>query len=201
MTFNPQHFRIKVKVTRFNNEIDQTLRLVGVELVNNNDSFSSRVRGNGLDDVVNEVLLGAGGANGGGCDFACSHLEVNNQTLRSVSDVLKLLPFNFSGFHRFGGMFTLQSLNAGFFIGADDTNAGLIQLGGLTVHIAHRFALFGKGLGVLRLGVEPIATPVRFQIGFVQKTSHATGGNGRHNFPLADFISQLPGRPMADRPA
>jgi hypothetical protein len=68
-------------------------------------------------------------------------------------------------------MLPLQSLDAGLLVDADDVDALLGQLSGPLVEVADRLGLLAKGLGVKRVGVEPVATAMGLQLGLSLRTA------------------------------
>jgi hypothetical protein len=68
-------------------------------------------------------------------------------------------------------MLPLEGLDAGLLVDADDVDALLGQLSGPLVEVANRLGLLAKDLGVKRVGIEPVATAMRLQVGLSLRTA------------------------------
>jgi hypothetical protein len=68
-------------------------------------------------------------------------------------------------------MLPLQGLDAGLLVDADDVDALLGQLSGPLVQVTDRLRLLAKGGGVKWVGIEPVATAMRLQVGLSLKNA------------------------------
>ena len=93
-----------------------------------------------------------------------------------MADVFVLVKGNQTGFHRFCRVFSLQGLNAGFLVRADQISSLLIQFNGLLIQFAHDAYLFGEGLWVLlSFIVQPVMAALGLQFGFALKNAPLDG--------------------------
>ena len=69
--------------------------------------------------------------------------------------------------HRLGGVFVLQGLNTRFLIGRHEMNPKLMELSGLAIECTNSAHLGIKDGLVLRLSIKPVATQMRFDLGFL----------------------------------
>ena len=125
-------------------------------------------------------------------DLASGDDEGGDQATGAVADVFVLAFFGFARLGQDRGMFSLEDLHAGFFVGADDQLAVLIQDGSLDVQLANVLSL-GVEVGIMT--VEPVDTAVRLQVGRIQDTPD--GGAG-HRF-VGVAVDQL-GREVVEAP-
>ena len=166
------------------NPLDQRFRLMGVEL--SGDEDPSIVRG-GRDcprNMGNEVLFRARRTNAGSELFSGRHLEVGSQALRAVTNVFVFLPFGLArlagdaGGHRFCGRGTCKGLTPSLFVCAHEMNTWGMQRGSLVVKLAHRFDLLANLFRVSVRGMEPVLTPLRFEIGLILNNARHLTGRG-----------------------
>lgn len=164
------------------NPLDQRFRLMGVEVIGDEDP--SIVRG-GRDcprNMGHEVLFRARRPNAGSELFSGRHLEVGSQALRAVTNVFGFLPCGLArlagdaGGPRFCGRGTFKCLNPSLFVCAHEMNALGMPRGSLVVKLAHRFDLLAKLFRVSVRCLEPVLNPMRVEIGLILKTArHLTG--------------------------
>ncbi len=107
---------VKVAFTVLVDQAHQRLGLMSVELVDDEDPLRLRIGLERLFGVRGKVCFGAGWADGGSHDLSCGDLEVGDQGLGAVTRTLELPALYPSGSHRQAGVFTLQSLDAGFLV-------------------------------------------------------------------------------------
>ncbi len=91
------HARIFFYPAEAGDQPDQAGRLVGVELVDDEDPLRPGVGGHGGADMAGEIVPGAGVPHRGAGDPARRRLEVGDQCLRAVADVFELLGFRLAG--------------------------------------------------------------------------------------------------------
>lgn len=125
-------------------------------------------------------------------DLAGGDDERGDQATGAVADVFVLAFFGFSRLGQDRGMFSLEDLHAGFFVGADDQFAVLIQDGRLDVQLANVLSL-GVEVGIV--AVEPIDTAMGFDVGRIEDTPD--GGAGHRVVGVA--VDQL-GREIVEAP-
>jgi len=114
-------------------EADQSFGFVRVELIHDEHPTGVRVSVDCPFDVSGKILLISGMINGGRDDTAGCHIEVGGKTLGTIADVFKFLTFRRSRCHGQGGMDSLQSLNAGLLVGADDMDPFFLEFRSLPV--------------------------------------------------------------------
>ena len=73
-------------------------------------------------------------------------------------------------------MLPLQGLDAGLLVDADDVDAPLGQLSGPLIQVADRLRLLAEGLGVKRVGIEPVAAAMGLQVGLSLRTAPHSAG-------------------------
>ena len=101
-------------------------------------------------------------------DLAGGDDERGDQATGAVADVFVFAFFGFARFDQDRGMFSLEDLHAGFFVGADDQLAMLIQDGSLEIQLAD---VLGLGVEVGIVAVEPIDAAMGFEVG--RRSGHA----------------------------
>ena len=114
----------------------QRFRLMGVEIVDDEDPFAVQVGRHRLQHVIGEVLFAARRAQRRGQDATGGDLEIGDQSLGAVADVVRLLPFDESGDRGLGRMPALQGLHPGLLLTADQMHALLVQRRGLLIQSA-----------------------------------------------------------------
>lgn len=119
-------------------------------------------------------------------DLAGGDDERGDQATGAVADVFVFASFGFARFDQDRGMFSLKDLHAGFFVGADDQLAMLMQDRSLDIQLAD---VLGLGVEVGIVAVEPIDAAMRFDVGGIQDTPD---GGARHRF-VGVAVDQLGG--------
>lgn len=112
--------------------------------------------------------------------------ERGDQATGAVADVFVFASFGFARLGQDRGMFSLEDLHAGFFVGANDQLAMLIQDGSLDIQLAD---VLGLGVEVRIVAVEPIDAAMGFDVGGIQDTPD---GGARHRF-VGVAVDQLGG--------
>ncbi|MDD5370916.1 MAG: hypothetical protein PHQ40_17680 [Anaerolineaceae bacterium] len=144
-----------------------------VEIVADKMPLSDRwVRSKPALDVFDKIFLVACLLGSAGNKFATGNIEIAGKRQRTVSEVFKLAPFDFSWAHRQAWMFALQRLYTGHFI---QTFCALTLLSPFTscfVYIIDVCNLLIKT--VLIAGCQPITVQVRLEISFFLKTRRMT---------------------------
>jgi len=158
-------------------ESDQGFGLVGVEVVGEEEPTRVGVGVDGLSDVRGEVLLGAARAKGGGKDRPGGDVEGGDQAEGAVADVLVFAAFGAAGAHGLGGCRAFERLEAGHLVGADHMTAEGFQHRGVGVGRTNGLDGLSEGGRVRRLGlgVEPVAAPVRLELGLHLKSVRPNG--------------------------
>jgi hypothetical protein len=100
-------------------------------------------------------------------DLASGDDERGDQAAGAVTDVFVFAFLGFARLDQNRGMLALEDLHAGFFVGANDQLALLVQAGRLDIQLADVLS-FAVKVGIVT--VEPVDTAMRFQVGFVQDT-------------------------------
>ena len=150
-------------------EFHQTGRLVGIELVTDEDPFALRVEVDGGTEVGDDVRLGAGVADGGGDGAPGGDLEVGARRLGTVAFVLELHRLGIVRAHRLIGMNGFESLNAGLLIRGDDRHPLRMEFRRLMVELADRADRFSEGGLVFDLGIEPRPGAMRLEVRLILK--------------------------------
>ena len=125
-------------VAAFGDEPHKHLRLVSVELVENEDPDRLWVLVDGSPNVLGEVFLGPGWADGWLDCLPRRDLEVRDQAERAVAPVLEFTELREPGQRRLGRMEALQRLDARLLIDADDVRALGVKPGGVRVGLTDR---------------------------------------------------------------
>ena len=110
------------------NETHQCLGLVRVELVKNKDPSPIGVGIHRTFDVCSEVFLGSRQSDRWNYHFAGGHLEVGDQTERTMTTIFEFDTFSFTRPCRQSRMNALNSLNSGLFVRTDDVRAILVKM-------------------------------------------------------------------------
>ncbi len=111
------------------------------------------------------------------------HVEVADQALRPVTlvlelatfDLTRLLGFDLTRLHGLGRRDPFERLDAGHLIDAHGVDPVLGQLRSRLIARANDLDLRPKGVGVVRLGVEPIPAQMRLQVGLILKNARLVG--------------------------
>ena len=98
-------------------------------------------------------------------EFTGRHDERGDQSACPISDVVLLTSLGFAGLSRLSGVGTAQCLHSRLFITANHQSTLLVHQGSLDVQLANLLSL-GVEVGVM--AVEPVNTPVWFQVGLVK---------------------------------
>jgi len=170
------HAQISGVPLELSDEAHQLFGCVGVELVDQEDIAIPRVGGDRLLNVGGEVCFSAGGTKGREDRFTGGDLEIGDQTERPVPDVRELAAFDFAGTHGESGGGTLQRLDSGHLIGAQDVDAQRFQGGSGSIHGTDGRDLVGERLGVRWRGGQPIAAQMRLEMDLVLKNDPPTVG-------------------------
>ena len=116
-------------------EPDQFFGFVGVEVVQDDDEALPGVVLDKVADVVCEVLFAAGGADAGANDLAGGYFEASNEGLCPMALIFELAQMKPA---RAGGLvrvLTLQGLDSGLLVDADDVGSLSGELRSLPVEI------------------------------------------------------------------
>jgi len=126
-----------------------------------------------MPNVIDKVFLGSCVPVGRLDDVAGCHIEIDHETLRAMTLVLKLLPFDLARRHGQFGVLAFQSLHPTQFIRAEHPFALLGPFRSLTI----------QGIDVLYLLIklpirnlcQPVPNQMRFEIAFFLKASPRVG--------------------------
>ena len=161
-----------------------------IELIAQDDQVGLGI---GLDQscyMFSEVCFGSRVPNCWGDEFASCQVDIAGQDLCAVSDVVervarstcpslvgKVVPSRGS------------SLDAWFFVGADDVNAlGFVLFLGCSVQFADLLDLLSKFIPVLNIGVLPIPAPMRLECGLLLKNARVFAGEMVLTIPLSTTV-------------
>src|SRR5208337_2519431 len=98
-------------------------------------------------------------------EFTSRYDKRGDQSACPISDVVLLPSLGFAGLSRLSGVGTAQCLHSRLFITANHQSTLLVHQGSLDVQLANLLSL-GVEVGVM--AVEPVNTPVWFQVGLVK---------------------------------
>ena len=152
---------ILLDATLLGHQAHQCLRLMGVELIRDEDPARLRVCLDGLADVSGEVGFGACGSNARCHDLPGSHLQIGDQTLRAMPLVFEFLALDMPRQQRQGRMETREGLDAGHLIGTEDVCPLRSKRGSGFIHLTDGADLFGQLGGVVGRRSEPVALAMR----------------------------------------
>ena len=151
---------------------DQRLGAMSVEVVDDEHPGCIRVESEGPLDMGGEVLVVSCDRDSRGENLSGGNLEVGRQAADAVANVFDFAAFDEAGLHGQRRPLALQRLQAGLFIGTDDSDALFGECWGLEVKVADRLNLFSECLGVVGLfGNEPVAHLVRLEGGLILKNA------------------------------
>lgn len=148
---------------------------MGVELIAHEDPFPFGVNTDGLFDVLGEIHLGTGVANGWTEDLSRGYLKIGNERLCSVSNIFKFPSFLEAGFGWLRWVESFQCLDAGHLVRTDDMGSLVVQGDSLCIGIANSVYLSIENLGLFIFGIEPITGSVGFKVCFFLKSAPQTG--------------------------
>jgi len=101
--------------------------------------------------------------------MALSHIKVGNERQRAMPEVFELTSFHAPWAHGDGGVFPFQGLDAGHLVGGYHTLPRCLQ--GLRLQVQRSdIGHFLIG-GCLRGAIEPVATPMRFEVDLILKNA------------------------------
>ena len=117
------------------------------------------------------------GPSAGGEDLPGGDVEGGDQAEGAVADVLVLAALGATGAQRFRRRGAFERLDAGHLVGAGDVAAERLQHRRVGVGRAYRLHLRREGLriGLLGLGIEPVAAAMRLQIGLHLRNARPSG--------------------------
>ena len=172
---------------------------MGIEIVDHENPLPLRVSGDGTLKVRQEIRLGTGGSNGRGDDLPSRHHEIGHQTTGAMARVVGLHSQDQPRFNTFARRLTLQRLNAALLVDADQVNALGVALSRLPIARTDQAYLLVNSRFILRLGVEPVATTVRFDLRLFEQPTDRGPGNGLDNVAFLELRGQITRTPMRDR--
>ena len=159
----------------FSNQSDQCFRLMGVQLVRDEDPPCLRISDDSGVDMFGKVLFGAGFPDCGGEHFAGVDLKAGNQGLRAVTDVFEFAPFRLSRFHGMRWMEPLQRLDTGHFVSADHMDSLFMSSRCEGIGVAYSGDLLIESLRIIIFGIQPIARLMRFKVCIFLKSALQSG--------------------------
>jgi hypothetical protein len=156
---------------------DQALRLVGVEVIDDEPPFFHfSIAVDRPFDVFEKIHFVARIGDGRADDFPFDHVPVCDEAFGAVSLIFVFLFAALPGDHGFVGSGPLECLDARFFIGADGLDALFFPFFGcFEINLANLFAPLDQFF-FCALGVQPALCLVRFHGGFFLKNSPSGSG-------------------------
>jgi hypothetical protein len=141
----------------------QGLRLMGIEVIGDEDPSGLWIRLDGLSNVGGEIGLRAGGSNTGRHDLSGRHLQIGDQAQGAMPLVFEFLALNMTGQHGQGRMKTLEGLDTGHLIGARHMGALRSKRWGGFIDLTDGADLFGQLGGVVGRWSQPVPLEMRLQ--------------------------------------
>jgi hypothetical protein len=162
--------QVLLDATLLGHQTHQGLRLMGVELIGDEDPGGLWIRLDGLFDVSGEVGFGACGSKAGHDDSPGGHLQIGNQAQGAMPLIFEFLPLDLTGQHRQARMQPLQCLNAGHLIGTHHMCTLRCKRGGRFIDLTDGADLLGQFGGVVGRWSEPVALAMGLQCAHLLKT-------------------------------
>jgi hypothetical protein len=153
--------QVLLDATPLGHQAHQGLRLMGVELVGNEDPGGMWIGLDRLDNVRGEVGFGARGSQAGSHHLTGGHIQVGDQTQGAMAFIFEFLPLDVTGQHGQRWVEAFEGLDAGHLIGAVHMRARRRKRGGRFIHLTHGADLFGQLRGVVGGWSQPIALAMR----------------------------------------
>src|SRR5208283_2121889 len=130
-------------------------------------------------------------------EFSSRYDKRGDQSACPISDVVLLTSLGLAGHSRLCGVGTAQCLHSRLFITANHQSTLLVHHGSLDVQLANLLCL-GVEVGVV--AVEPVNTPVRFQVGLFKNPPDCRPTHGQSMIALVDQVeSKVIQRPPGGR--
>ena len=174
LTFDTQ---VVLNATALSDPFDEGCRVVGIELVGNEDLSRVGISFDGGGTVGREIGLGACESKGRADDFASDYVEVCDQTQGAMPVIFELDALGQTGAHGFVWNSAFQRLHPGFLIHTHDMCAFAGPLWRIAVGVAQSLdiGLILVGRFSLVLRCEPVLTLVRSQGRSAKKRSTCRG--------------------------
>src|SRR5713226_8149714 len=134
----------------------QRFRLMGIQLISDKDPGGVRISLESLGDVSGKVGFGARGSNAGSDNLSGGHVQVGDETLCTVSVVVKFLSLDVTGRHGQRRVETFEGLDAGHLIGTGHMGTRRGECRGGLIHLTHRADLLGQFERIVGGWGEPI---------------------------------------------
>ncbi len=148
-------------------QADQTLRLMRIELVADEDPLCRWVAGDSALDMGHKVGLVARWPQRAADQFARGYFQVGDQAQGAMAYVLELAMLHSSRLHGNVGRGALQSLHAGHLIAAHQMDALFMQLLRLGIQVTDFRDLFHKLAGVIDLRMQPVTRQMGLDSGLI----------------------------------
>ena len=129
--------------------LNKRLGHVCVELIDDKDPGSIGVAVDRSADMRDEVLFGAGGADGVVQNLPRGNVEVSDEAQRPVPDVVELATLDQTGSYRQRHVFAFKRLDPGFLIARNNVRAVLLKVLRSSVDVAHVLHITGVLRGVV----------------------------------------------------
>jgi len=187
-----QFFLVERQAVEFRQEFANLQAPMGIQVIE--DPMAALVVGK----LRRDMSQMGGEIDAGAChaqvphDLASGDDKRSDQATSAVADVFVLAFFGLAWLGQNRGVFSFEDLHAGFFVGANDHLALLIEDGSLDVQLADVLSL-GVEVGIV--AVEPIDTAMGFEVGRIQDTPD---GGARHRL-VGVAVDQL-GREIVEAP-
>ena len=155
--------QLLLDATLLSYQAHQGLRLMGIEVIADEDPSGLGIGLDALSNVGSEISLRAGGSNAGCHDLSGRHLQISDQAQGPMALVFEFLAFDVTGQHGEGRMKTLQGLDTGHLIGAHHMGALRSKRWGGFIDLTDGADLCGQLGGVVGRGSQPVALEMRLQ--------------------------------------
>ena len=149
--------QVLLDATPLSHQAHQGLRLMGVELISDEDPGGMRIGLDSLDNVRGEVGFGARGSDAGSHHLTGGHIQVGDQTQGAMAFIFEFLSLDVTGQHRQRWVEAFEGLDAGHLIGAVHMRARRSKRGGRFIHLTDGADLFGQLSGVVGGWSQPVA--------------------------------------------
>ena len=147
---------ILLDTTLRSDQAHQRFRLMGVELIGDEDPGGFWIGLERLGDVSGKVGFGARGTKAGGHDLSGGHIKIGDQTQGAMALIFKFLSLDMTRLHGQRGAETFEGLDAGHLIGARHMGARCSKRRRGLIHLTHRANLRGQFSGVVGRRGEPV---------------------------------------------
>ncbi len=155
--------QIVLDATLLSYQAHQGLRLMGIEVIGDEEPSGLWISLEGLSDVGSEIGFRTCGSKAGRHDLSARHFQIGDQAEGTMPLVFEFLALHMTGQHGQGRMKTLQSLDTGHLISTDDVCALPSKRWGGFIDLTDRADLFGQLGGVVGRWSQPVPLAMRLQ--------------------------------------